>query len=169
MVIIITIISQRFIYVTSFNLHNSRKALSSPLQINMSWNIVVSLWNIGCCQCCIYKCNDSTIYPFLTSPPPSENKLPLKHLYSINVNMILSVNPKHKALEFFSLCLSAEYTASPLLQYLLHSSHLFIPTPALSIQVLIIWKLDAVHLITFLVLKTYQFHRDRALFASMKF
>ena len=44
---------------------------------------------------------------FFTSFPPSEDKLPLKYPYAINVNMILSFTHEHKALGFSSVCLSA--------------------------------------------------------------
>lgn len=104
MMIFIIIVHKHFIYVASFNLHNSRKELSSPLQINTSKSIVMSLWNTGCYKSCICKHQDSTTYPFLTSPSSSIDKLPLKHF--INVHMILSIIHEHKALKFSSICLS---------------------------------------------------------------
>lgn len=107
MKIITIIIPKNFIYVVSFNLHNSLRELSSSLQINTSRNFVISLWNTGCCKSWIYKCHDSTIHPFPTSSSPSKDKLPFKHPYSTNVNMILSGPHKYKALELSLICLSA--------------------------------------------------------------
>lgn len=100
MMIIIIIIPNHFIYVVaSFNLHNSRKALS-PLRINTRWNTITSFWKMGCYKSCIYKCQDSSPH-FHTLKTTCPSDVPINVIC-----MILSVTHKHKALEFSSICLS---------------------------------------------------------------
>ena len=134
MMVIIIIIPTHFIYVPSLNLHNSRKLCS--LEINTRWNILMSLWNTGCCKSCIYKYQDSSphFHPRKISCPSDILMLLMLIWFSH-----LPMNTRHW--DFLQFASQPQYPANPCL-HCIHPSHLFTPTPALFIQVLIVSKLD---------------------------